>query len=134
VSGHEPKPISEFERLARKAVAKQKSPSLSFNENKRRLFTEGGRRTVTGLVITPDRRVSIGRERKRTISAMLHRLSLERLDDENRAILKGLLGFCISAEVSFVENLRSKYGNALINRALKYHIPAKGIRDRTIQD
>ncbi len=134
VSGREPKLISEFERLARRAVDKQRSPALCFNENKRRLFTKGGRRTVTGLVITPDRRVSIGRERKRRISAMLHHLSLERLDDENKALLKGFLGFCISAEVSFIENLRSKYGNALINRALRYRIPAKGIKDSTIQD
>ena len=134
VSGDEPKPVSEFERLARRAVEKQKSPALRFNESKRRLFTKGGRRTVTGLVITPDRRVSFGRERKRTISAMLHHLSLERLNNDNKALLKGLLGFCISVEVSFVENLRLKYGGALIDRALRYHIPPKGIRGRTIRD
>jgi hypothetical protein len=86
---------------------------------------------VTGLLITPDQRVSIGRERKRTVSAMLHHLSLERLNSENKALLKGLLGFCISVEVSFVESLRSKYGNALIDQALRYHIPAKGTRSRT---
>jgi RNA-directed DNA polymerase len=129
VSADEPAPILEFERLARRAVSKQKSPALRFNEAKRGFFTKGGRRTVTGLVITPDKKISVGRDRKRTISAMLHHLSLERLSEENKALLKGLLGFCISVEVSFVENLRLKYGNALVDQALRYHIPAKGIRN-----
>ena len=65
---------------------------------------------------------------------MLHHLSLDGLDDKNKALLKGLLGFCISVEVSFVERLRLKYGNALIDRALRYHIPAKGVRIPTELD
>ena len=128
VSANDATPILEFERLARKAVTKQKSPTLKFNESKRGFFTKGGRRTVTGLVITPEQKVSIGRDRKRTISAMLHHLSHGRLSDERKALLKGLLGFCIAVEASFVEGLRLKYGNALVDRALKFHIPAKGVR------
>ena len=125
VSGEEPAPLLEFERLARRAIAKRKSPALRFNEAKRALFTKGGRRSVTGLIITPDRQISIGRDRKRKISAMVHHLSLGRLSAENKALLKGLLGFCISVETSFVESLRSKYGDKVLDQALKYHIPPK---------
>ncbi|CAJ0882687.1 hypothetical protein AMST5_03360 [freshwater sediment metagenome] len=126
VSADESAPILEFERLARRAVAKQKSPVLRFNEAKRGFFTKTGRRTVTGLVITPDQKISIGRDRKRKISAMLHHLSLGRLDDKDKGLLKGLLGFSISVEVSFVERLRMKYGNSLLDQALRYRVPPKG--------
>ena len=126
VSATDAAPIRAFETFARKAVARQKSPLLRFNEEKRRFHTKAGRRTVTGLVITPDRKISIGRERKREISAMMHHLSLGRLNDENRALLKGLLGFCLSVEVTFVETLRGKYGDKFVESALRYHIPKKG--------
>lgn len=61
---------------------------------------------------------------------MLDHLRKDRLNPENKALLKGLLGFCISVEISFVERLREKYGDALIDSALTYHIPAKGIQPK----
>ncbi len=133
-SAREAAPVLEFERLARRAVAKRKFPTLTFNEDKRGLFTTGGRRTVTGLVLTPDQKISVGRDRKRKISAMLDHLRRDQLDNENKALLKGLLGFCVAAEVIFVERMRRKYGSVLVDQALRYHIAAKGIRGRSDLD
>ena len=126
ISGETAAPILEFERFARRAVAKRKSPSLTFNESKRGFFTKGGRRSVTGLVITPDQRISIGRDRKRKISVMLHHLSLQKLSEEHKGWLKGMLGFAISVDATLIDSMRSKYGASLIDQALKFHVPAKG--------
>src|SRR4051812_12128075 len=70
------------------------------------LYGPAERRLVTGLVITPEKKVSIGRSRKRLISALLHRFSLGHLDLESQGKLKGLLGFAIANEPMFLNRLR----------------------------
>ena len=77
-------------------------------------------------ILTPTNAVSIGRARKRLISAMLHRLSVDKLTPEMVAKLKGLLGFCIATEPGFVGAMRRKYGDKVVEVALQYEIPRKG--------
>ena len=128
VSGDEERDLLKFEKAARLFLNKQKSPKLHFNEEKRGIYRKAVRRIVTGLIVTPEEKISLGRERKREISAMLHHLSLGKLSPEGKGLLKGWLGFAISVESEFVERLRLKYGNALIDQALKYHIESKRIQ------
>jgi retron-type reverse transcriptase len=117
--------VLEFERFARGLVKGRKSPKLFFNESKRGVYLRGQRRLVTGLVITPVQTISIGRKRKRTISALIHRSTLNQLDLRQRGYLKGLLGFCIAHEPNFIGRLRVKYGSPTIDAALKFRIPKK---------
>lgn len=129
-SGETIEDVQKFEVAARAVIRATQSPRLIFNDEKRGIYTSGQRRMVTGLVVTPDGKVSIGRERKRLISAMLHRSTVNKLDPDNLALLKGLLGFCLAAEADFVSRLRNKYGDAAIDKALRYHIPRKGAPTR----
>ncbi|WP_315717491.1 MULTISPECIES: retron St85 family RNA-directed DNA polymerase [unclassified Bradyrhizobium] len=117
--------ILSFERFVRRAVKSLKSPKLTFNDDKRGLFKKGQRRLVTGLVMTPNGQISVGRERKRLISSMLHRSLNELLDQKERSRLKGLLGFCIANEPDFLTRMRSKYGDSVIEAALKFHAPKR---------
>lgn len=117
--------ILEFERLARRAVKSMKSPKLTFNEEKRGIYGRGQRRLVTGLIVTPVQVISIGRERKRTISSLLHRSTLNQLSVRQRGHLKGLLGFCIANEPSFVGRLRTKYGSPAVDAALQFRVPSR---------
>ena len=119
VSGASKAEVLAFEVLARRAVGLMHSPRLSFNDEKRGLYDAGQRRMVTGLILTPDGKVSIGRERKRTISAMLHQFSLGKLEIDQLSLLKGLVGFALGTEVSFIDSMRQKYGNELLDRVLK---------------
>jgi RNA-directed DNA polymerase len=66
---------------------------------------------VTGLVITPTSNISIGRERKRRISAMLHKVTLGELETKSIFELRGLLSFAKSVEPKFIVSMRNKYGN-----------------------
>lgn len=125
ISGGSIEVLREFEQRAYRAVKSLKSPRLSFNEEKRGIFCKSQRRMVTGLVITPENRVSIGRERKRLISAMLNRVGngIQNVSDQSH--LKGLLGFCIANEPEFVSRMRAKYGDEIVNKSLKFRAPKR---------
>jgi RNA-directed DNA polymerase len=124
ISGDTLEKVAAFEATVRKIVKASRSPQFTFNEEKRGVYTRGQRRMVTGVILTPDQKISIGRQRKRLISVMLHKVALDQADPVQRARLKGLLGFCISVEPDFVGRMRTKYGSAVVDAALTYHIPA----------
>ena len=107
-----------FEKRISSAI--EKSPMrITLNQSKRGLYGRGERRMVTGLIITPDGRVSIGRERKREIRAALHRVSLGQADDRLMTHCKGMLAFIISAEPSYLRSLRKSVGTEVIKAVLK---------------
>lgn len=108
------------EKAVRAIVRTHSAPKLRFNEDKRGIYTTGQRRMVTGLVITPDQRVSLGRERKRLISVMLHKVKLGERSSDHVLRLKGYLGFAIAAEADFVTRLRTKYGRAVVDFVLRF--------------
>jgi hypothetical protein len=60
-SGERLEHVMQFEAAARSIVRRMRSPMLTFNEEKRGLYTLGQRRMVTGLVLTPTQEISIGR-------------------------------------------------------------------------
>ncbi len=125
LSGESLKEIESLEKKARKFVRNMTSPKLRFNDEKRGIYTRGQRRMVTGLILTPTGTISIGRERKRTISAMLHRAILNKLDFNDKSKLKGFLGFSAANEPEFIGRLREKYGNKAVDSAMKFHAPKR---------
>lgn len=92
---------------------------MLLNPKKTNLVSRRFARQVTGLTLTPDRQISLGRERKRLISAMVHRLSKGQLNPSEMNRLRGLLAFAQDVEASFVFLLRRKYGVALVDEALR---------------
>jgi RNA-directed DNA polymerase len=117
--------LNEFEKQVRRALRICKTPRLKINESKRGIYTSGRRRMVTGLILTPSGEVSIGRERKRKISTLLHLFGLGRLDVNQLGYLKGMLGFSIANEPNLVNRLRRKYGDEIVDRVLKTHLPKR---------
>ncbi|MEM6828539.1 MAG: retron St85 family RNA-directed DNA polymerase [Pseudomonadota bacterium] len=87
---------------ALKAVLREiQSPRLRLNSAKTVTATTKYKRVVTGLVLTTEGSVSVGRERKRLIRAMLHHAATDRLDGEGIEKLRGLLAFALSVEPSY---------------------------------
>lgn len=84
-------------------------PTLKLNVGKTVLASRAGRRLVTGITLTPDFSLSIGRERKRLIRAMFHRNQMGRLSPEEQQRLTGLLAFADDIEPGFSTRL-SKNG------------------------
>lgn len=94
-------------------------PSLSLNSKKTVHVSKKHQRRITGLVINNDGAVSLGRERKRLISSMIHRYIIGALDDDAVLHLQGLLGFAEDAEPLFVSRMRGKYGGRTIAELLR---------------
>jgi retron-type reverse transcriptase len=95
---------------------KIKRPRLVINPDKVARVSKKQARRVTGLVITNDAKVSLGRDQKRRIRAAVHHFSAGRLEDEAKQKLRGMLAFVKSVEPKFLARLRKKYGNSVIRR------------------
>jgi hypothetical protein len=83
---------------------------------------------VTGLIITPVGSISIGRERKRLISVMLHKVAVEESNSEQMSYLKGMLGFCVANEPEFISRMRGKYGSDIVDQVLAFTPPRRAVR------
>jgi RNA-directed DNA polymerase len=81
---------------------------LKLRTGKTRHSSKRGRRQVTGLVLGSDGRVHLGRSRKRFIRREIHRW--EKLSDEQKRELAGMLAFAMSIESNFMNALILKYG------------------------
>jgi hypothetical protein len=125
VSGDSVEEVVRFEAFIRQGLKRSPTPKLKVNEEKRGVFTSGRKRLVTGLVITPTAAVSIGRKRKRMISALIHKYTLHQLDITQVGYLKGMLGFAIANEPEVLNRMRKKYGREIVDQIIRTHIPRK---------
>jgi len=76
-------------------------PRLAINEQKTVFASRAGRRVITGITLTADHKISIGRERKRAIRAMYHRMVLGQLNADEKQELAGLISFAEDIEPGF---------------------------------
>lgn len=102
--------LTVVERRLRRILREMESPSLSINEGKTVLATTKYRRVVTGLVLSDDGRVTIGRDRKRLVRASVHHALHGRKSGEEILKLLGLIAFANDVEPNFVDALRGYYG------------------------
>jgi len=101
--------------------ARSKSPSLTINQRKTVRVSRRDARRVTGLVLTNDRRVSLGRDEKRRIRAWVHHFVTDRLDSAKTSQLRGMLNYVNSVEPAFLRRLGEKYGVEVIARLRTGH-------------
>tara|TARA_R110002012_G_scaffold279451_10_gene467713 strand:+ start:3902 stop:4831 length:930 start_codon:yes stop_codon:yes gene_type:complete len=94
------------------------SPSLIINPKKTIYMSKANRRMVTGLIITPDQKISLGRSRKRYIKSLVFRYSKGNLDQNEINRLKGYLAFSLDCEPTFFNTLVIKYGS-IVNTILR---------------
>lgn len=90
---------------------------LRVNKAKTAHSSRKRRRAVTGLVLTTDGSVSLGRDRKRKIRSLLHNQS--KLNPKQARSLAGMLAFCSDVEPAFVNRLIIRYGAAAVTSAMK---------------
>jgi len=93
--------------------------SLNINENKTIKSSKKHNRAITGLIITSDNKVSIGREKKRYIKGLIHKYILDNLAIDELNYLKGYLSFIKSVEKSFLISLEKKYSKVVIDKLVK---------------
>jgi hypothetical protein len=97
---------------------KELMPKLSINDKKTINVSKKTKRVVTGLTITPDRHVSLGRELKRSIKTKTYLYSSTQLPVEEIEHLRGLIAYASDAEPVFYNALNHKFGKNLIDNLL----------------
>jgi RNA-directed DNA polymerase len=86
-----------------------RQPTLVINDGKTAFSSRKRRRLAAGLVLTSDRKISIGRPKKRELRAQVFQLKNGTLPPERRASLRGWIAYVRSVEPSFIEALQRKY-------------------------
>lgn len=109
ISGFNKDAVSLAELHVRGVVSDHRRPLLRLNEEKTRHLSRAGHREVTGLVITPNGKVSLGRERKRQIRTMIYLALVKKLNVSEVERLKGLIAFASDAEPDFIATLSKKF-------------------------
>jgi RNA-directed DNA polymerase len=94
-------------------------PKLEINSDKTTYITTRYHRTVTGLTLTNDGRVTIGRDRKRALRAAVHHALTTQLTHQELEELAGMLAYVNAVEPEFLNVLRQKYGDDAISRIRK---------------
>ncbi len=112
----------------REALAQAAYTSVRLNYEKTILASSKVARRITGLVVTPDHKISLGRHRKRTLSAMVHHARDRKLTPEAYSKLAGLLAFASDVEPTFIETLRRKYSSELIDRIMRHEFDIMPMR------
>jgi RNA-directed DNA polymerase len=108
--------LAEVEAMVSTLCARSKSPRLILNREKTVRVSKKRSRRVTGLVLTNEGQVSLGRDAKRGIRATVHHFLTGKLSREQVLSLRGMLAYVKSVEPSFLNRLRAKYGSENIRR------------------
>lgn len=120
ISSNEPNQLDGIENQIQRIKQDITYINLRLNRKKTTYLSKKYARKITGIVITPDHKLSIGRHRKREIKSLIHLWLNERLDIERTYYMRGLLAFARDIEPEFEVRLRLKYTDQAINQILRH--------------
>lgn len=92
------------------------SDTILVNEQKTVFSSKAHNRHVTGITITNDGKLSIGRDKKKYVYHLLHKFSLNELNEHDTLHLSGLFSFACHIDVLFRMRAIKKYGETLIEK------------------
>lgn len=118
-SSDESKKLESIERFITGLCNRSRAPKLTLNQDKTVRLSKATSRRVTGLILTNDEQVSLGRDLKRRIRSVVHYFVNGRLSREEILELKGMLAYVKSVEPTFLGRLRQRYGADTILRIQK---------------
>lgn len=119
ISSDEPDKLVTLETQILKAKREVPHLSLRLNRKKTTYLSKKYVRRITGVVITPNHELSIGRERKREIKALIHRWLNKNLEVEKIHYMRGMLAFARDIEPEFEKRIRVKYGNSVVDEIMR---------------
>ncbi|WP_158512724.1 retron St85 family RNA-directed DNA polymerase [Sphingobium sp. SYK-6] len=106
-------------KVIARAIKNNHYPRLNINPDKTISATKKYKRQVTGLILTNDGKVSLGRKRKREIRAEVHRALIGQLTNDQLMHVQGILAFVEDVEPDYLRRLESYYGAEFIRNLRK---------------
>lgn len=123
ISSDEPNILNTILNEVKLVCRNSESPNLKFNRSKTVFSSKKNNRTITGIVITNDDTISLGRERRRKIRSMIHHVVINsRTDLDFITRLNGHISFAHDIEPDFIGRLERTYlpyKNLLIGRGIR---------------
>lgn len=114
--------LKDVEKLVYKTLKECFGRAIKVNRKKTVFTSKKFNRHITGVTITNENELSIGRGKKRLLHSKVHHFSKGILTDEEALQLKGELGFAKHIEPLFIEKLELKYGNEIIDKLKKFNL------------
>lgn len=108
--------LFSFPTYVQELLIKHFSGSLIINQSKTTFSSKAHNRHVTGVTITNDAQLSLGRAKKRYIKHKVHQFKISNLDMYETQHLKGLLSFAKHIEPEFYTSLIKKYTRELLEK------------------
>lgn len=115
ISASHPNVLGGLEGEVKRLVA-EVLPFLQINENKTVHSSRKNNMSVTGLVLTPQRKISIGRDLKRKIKTEVYLWGEQLLDVDKLLKLRGMVAYVRDVEPDFYDALERKFGSDLMRR------------------
>lgn len=114
--------LFEIPELLQSILPKYSLGELRINHAKTVFSSKKHNRHVTGITLSNNNKLSLGRERKRAISAMIHHFINNKLDADKTSQLIGLLAFANYIESEFYHRMVEKYGKENIDKLKGFHV------------
>lgn len=111
--------LLEAEKELKILVEETQVPLLVLNDKKRVLIGRHSSKRITGVVITHENKLSVGRYKRKKVRAMLHLYVNSKLNEEDIPILHGTLSYIKSVEEEYYRLLRDKYSDAIFMKLAK---------------
>lgn len=112
--------LFEIPALVQDILEKDLHGQISINEEKTVFSSKAHNRHVTGITISNEAKLSVGRKKKRNLSAAIHHFVNDRLSKEEILSLQGKIAFTIYVEPEFYTRLKKKYGELNIKNLMTY--------------
>lgn len=102
-----------------KNILSKHASGITINEAKTIFTSKAHNRHVTGVTITNDGKLSIGRKKKKYLFSLVFKYSIGELTRDEIFYEKGLMSHCMHIEKNIISRMKNKYGADVINKFLK---------------
>lgn len=116
--------LIKFPARVRKTLNHLYDGQIKVNLKKTVLSSKAHNRHVTGITLSNEGKLSVGRETKRKLSASIHHFIKQKLTVEEILKLKGDLAHTVFIEPIFLDRMIKKYGSNAINELKHFSIEA----------
>jgi len=118
-----PNLLSDIYQVILNAANSMQYPRLTINHDKTIYTSKKHHRSVTGIVLSSEGKLSLGRNKKRLIRSMIYRFSNNLLQDADCLKLRGQLAFAKDIDPGFYDSMVVKYGEKTIDKIKKHVSP-----------
>ncbi|MCO7200302.1 retron St85 family RNA-directed DNA polymerase [Pseudoalteromonas sp. OANN1] len=114
--------LKDIEKLVRSTLRTHFGKDIKVNRDKTVHTSKAHNRHVTGVTLSSENKLSIGRDRKRRIRAAVFQYCNNQLPPDETLKLKGYLGFAKHIEPDFIIKLKKKYGDEHIRQIQNFSL------------